>query len=158
MSFNRSWGEYKAGFGKHDENFWMGLEKIHKMTNNAPYKLRMEFKLRNGSWYSVEYDTFRVESESSNYKINVTGYSGDVYDVMNDGAIESGLHNGMNFSTYDRDNDRWSGVNCASDYAGGWWYNACGRINLNRRYDSSYDFYVSGLGDCSVSRMMMKKV
>ena len=53
------------------------------MTNSTPYKLRMEFMLTNGSWYSVEYDTFRVESEASNYKIHVTGYSGDAYDVMN---------------------------------------------------------------------------
>ena len=57
--------------------------------------------LTNGSWYSVEYDTFRVESEASNYKINVTGYSGDVDDVMNDGTIAGiWFHNGMDFSTY----------------------------------------------------------
>ena len=135
----------------------MGLEKIHKMTNSAPYKLRMEFMSRNGSWYSVEYDTFRVESEASNYKIHVTGYSGDAYDVMNYGTIaDDYFHNGMNFTTYDRDNDRWSG-NCASEYGGGWWYNACISINLNGLYDSS-GFSVSYLGRCSVSRMMMKKV
>ena len=134
----------------------MGLEKIHKMTNGAPYKLRMEFMLRNGSWYSVEYDTFRVESEASNYKIHVTGYSGDVYDVMNDGTIEGGgFHNGMSFSTYNRDNDRNQG-DCASAWGGGWWYNACYRFDLNGRY--GLQFYVIDLGPCSVSRMMIKKV
>ena len=135
----------------------MGLEKIHKMTNSAPYKLRMEFMSLKGSWYSVEYDTFRVESEASNYKIHVTGYSGDVDDVMNVGRINyGGVHNGMNFSTYDRDNDLWSGVNCASSHGGGWWYSACRQFNLNGRYGSHFD--VLGIGRCSMSRMMMKKV
>ena len=135
----------------------MGLEKVHKMTNSALFKLRMEFMLRNGWWYSVEYDTFRVESKASNYKIRVTGYSGDVYDVMNYGTIaDRWFHNGMNFSTYDRDNDRRIGYNCASSYGGGWWFNACARFTLNGRYDSSFD--VDYIGHCSLSRMMMKRV
>ena len=63
--------------------------------------------LTDGKWYSVEYDTFPVESEASNYKIHVTGYSGDVYDVMNYGSIRnSEFHNGMKFTTYDRDNEQ----------------------------------------------------
>ena len=139
----------------------MGLEKIHKMTNSAAHKLRMEFLMKNGSWYSVEYDTFRVESEASNYKIHVTGYSGDVYDVMNVGTIaDHGFHNGMNFTTYDRDNDHWRGANCASSFGGGWWHNHCRSFDLNGRYSSSKgsDFYVGNIGHCSVSRMMMKKV
>ena len=105
----------------------------------------------------MEYDIFRVESEASYYKIHVTGYSGDAHDVMNYGTIEDYyIHNGMNFTTYDRDNDRMSG-NCAFWFGGGgWWYNNCYRFNLNGRYGS--DFYVSSIGDCSVSRMMMKKV
>ena len=156
VSFNRPWIEYKAGFGRHDGNFWLGLEKVRRMTNSAPYKLRIEFMLMNGSWYSVEYDTFRVESEASHYKIHVTGYSGDVYDVMNLITIPGGgMHNGMNFTTYDRDNDRYRD-HCFSSHGGGWWYSDCYHFNLNGRYGSSFD--VVGIGLCSVSRMMMKKV
>ena len=40
------------------------------------------------------------------------------------------------FTTRDRDNDRWGGNNCASDYhRGGWWYHRCARTNLNGNYE-----------------------
>ena len=39
-------------------------------------------------------------------------------------------HNGMQFSTFDADNDNY-GDSCAYVYQGGWWYNACYRANLN---------------------------
>ena len=111
--------------------------------------------LSNGTWYSVEYDTFRVESEASNYKIHVTGYSGDVHDVMNDETVARYIHNGMNFSTYDRDNVH-GGYNCASFHGGGWWYNRCYRLTLNGQYGSYFHF--EGVSLCSLSRMMIKKV
>ena len=30
--FNRSWEEYKNGFGSVDRNFWLGNELIHRLT------------------------------------------------------------------------------------------------------------------------------
>ena len=38
---------------------------------------------------------------------------------------------GMLFSTYDQDNDGKSSGNCASTYAGGWWFNSCYAGYLN---------------------------
>ena len=155
--FNRSWEEFKVGFGSPDGNFWLGLEKVHKMTNSAPYKLRIEFMLQNGSWYSAEYDTFRVESESQYYRIHVGGYSGDLCDVMNLDHVQ----NGMNFSTYDRDNDMHGSVHCAVQGGrggGGWWYNNCVNFNLNGQYGSvDFSVYYPGWNYFSASRMMLKR-
>lgn len=44
--------------------------------------------------------------------------------------------NGRDFTTWDQDNDRWSG-NCAVDRHGGWWYNYCAYANLNGKYVGS---------------------
>ena len=43
-------------------------------------------------------------------------------------------HNNQQFSTKDRDNDKWSIVNCAVARHGAWWYGRCSFSNLNGKY------------------------
>jgi hypothetical protein len=42
-------------------------------------------------------------------------------------------NNGMQFTAFDIDRDRYGG-NCAVLDRGGWWYNVCGHANLNGEY------------------------
>ena len=44
--------------------------------------------------------------------------------------------NGMKFTTRDQDNDLWSVNNCGQ--FGGWWYNSCSHIQLNREYENLF--------------------
>jgi hypothetical protein len=47
-------------------------------------------------------------------------YTGDV--AGGDGDAGDFLHNGMKFTTYDRDNDLWNSGNNAAFLSGGWWF------------------------------------
>jgi hypothetical protein len=60
------------------------------------------------------YSKFTIQSESSNYLMSVDGYSGTAGNTLEQGATElygenrtMTIHNGMMFSTFDRDNDKW---------------------------------------------------
>ena len=46
-------------------------------------------------------------------------------------------HDGMMFSTFDRDNDLYHG-NCAQEFKGAWWYNSWHTSNLNGQYLSGH--------------------
>ncbi|CAL4060461.1 unnamed protein product, partial [Meganyctiphanes norvegica] len=66
-----------------------------------------------------------LDSAQNNYKLTVTGYTGDAGDAL------TLRHNGQAFTTYDQDNDPWSSGNCAERFKGGWWYQTCHDSNLN---------------------------
>ena len=128
--FNRSWAEFKVGFNDTRGNYWLGNELLHQLTSKGGrYKLRFDLQLVNYSWYYAEYSSFIVFSETDNYKMQVSGYSGN--------AGDNGFSylDGMMFTTYDRDNDPWISAdyndNCAVVHGGGFWYNKCTNVGVN---------------------------
>jgi len=159
LSFQRDWNDYKQGFGNWAGEYWMGLEKIYQLTTSGGWRLRLE--LKNGIdelWSDHEYDTFFIDSETNGYALHVsmTGF-GTEDDVLN--IVGPNYHNGMKFSTIDRDNDCYSG-SCASSHKGGFWYNSCYAVNLNGDYLTRFN-YIQHNGDLSTPlaacRMMMKR-
>jgi len=130
--FNRSWREYKVGFGDITGNYWLGNEILKRQTANNRYKLRFDLQQRDtGNWYYAEYNTFRVLSEADNYTLQVGGFSGNTgYDVF------SRYHNGEQFSTIDRDNDGTSSHSCAAWLGSGFWYNACAVSPVNAAHNT----------------------
>ena len=123
VGFYRNWNSYVNGFGNPRGEYWMGLDNIHCMTNNLPgTKLRVELGDWEGNSYYAEYSQFVVGDSNINYKMTVSGYSGDAGDQLS-------YHSGQTFNTYDRDSN-----NCAVTYRGGWWYHGCHAVNLNGEY------------------------
>ena len=78
----------------------------------------------------ARYNSFWIGDASSQYAIFVDGYSGDAGDSLT-------YHNGMKFSTPDRENDIWTGGNCVNYAFGSWWYRHCHHSNLNGPYSTS---------------------
>ena len=72
----------------------------------------------------------------------VAGYSGTAGDslALSRFADDKHLHNGIEFSTKDVDNDRNPSSSCAvSAGGGGWWYSYCYDANLNGVYKTPSD-------------------
>jgi len=124
--FNRSWAEYKVGFSNSRGNYWLGNDLLSQLTPTGRYKLRIDLQSRyTRRWHYAEYSTFIVQPESSNYRLEVSGYSGNAGD-------DTFRHqSGTMFSTFDRDNDELSPHNCAATYGGGFWYNNCFHCCMN---------------------------
>ncbi|KAL0979161.1 hypothetical protein UPYG_G00181500 [Umbra pygmaea] len=125
LEFFRNWRNYTAGFGEMNDEFWLGLSNLHKITAAGQYELRVDMRDKGEVAYA-QYDKFSVSEPRSRYKVHVGGYSGTAGDSMT-------YHHGRPFSTYDHDNDI-AVTNCALSYKGAFWYKNCHRVNLMGRY------------------------
>lgn len=114
-NFNRSWLDYKLGFGELDKEFWFGNDFIHKLTFDEDVELRVVLEDARGRKGWAQYSLFKVDSEEYNYNLKIGGYRG----TIKDGLLH---HNDQEFSTYDRQNDHNENVSCAATYGNGWWF------------------------------------
>nr|XP_006824888.1 PREDICTED: fibrinogen-like protein 1-like [Saccoglossus kowalevskii] len=137
VDFYRNWADYKVGFGNTDGEYWIGNDKIYRLTHQASYKLRIDLEKFDGNTSYAEYDTFWIENENNNYTLHLGQYSGTAGDAM---RIYKNL-DGQPFSTYDRDNDIFI-YNCASSWRGAWWFRACASSHLNGLYFPQVNNYM----------------
>ncbi|KAJ8033841.1 Fibrinogen-like protein A [Holothuria leucospilota] len=123
-NFQLSWSSYKRGFGQLDEDFWLGNDRIHYLTSQRNYQLRIDIIDSGNRHYRAQYNGFRIGNEGSKYRMTVLGsYSG------NAGNDAMRYHRNQPFSTHDQDNDNnyyyyscSSYGHCARLHEGGWWY------------------------------------
>lgn len=119
VDFEKDWATYQNGFGDFwNGDFFLGLDKIHKLTNEQPHELYIHIEKFNGSIYFARYNEFVISEEKDDYILSkLDGFAGNVTD-------QTGKSLNCKFSTYDRDNDVLDSANCAAEY-GPWWYNDC---------------------------------
>ncbi|XP_017038435.1 ryncolin-4-like [Drosophila kikkawai] len=127
--FYRGWEDYKRGFGQLADEFFLGLDKIHAMTNDQIQELLVLLEDYDGVRAYELYDDFKVGPESNNYTLGSLGFaSGDAGDSL-------ARQLGMMFSTKDRNNDiRTDDEECAKRFTGAWWYEKCHDSNLCGKY------------------------
>jgi len=138
-NFYRNWKPYKEGFGQIHHEHWLGNDNLNLLTSQAVLtgsEIRFELGIKGYDHrHYAKYSNFHVDAESNAYQLHISGYSaGNLGDRMS-------YHNGMKWTTQDRDNDKWAGGSCAADpndYIGAWWYNDCvssSGSSLNGPYD-----------------------
>ena len=135
--FNRSWDEFKVGFGNTSDSYWVGNDRLHQLTKDGRYRLRVDLLSKfNGLWYWAEYDSFSVGSELTDYTLFVSHYTGNAGDGMNVDGITGYNLNGAKFQTY----DRYFISRCmdTTRNIGGFWYTGsgiytCGHAVVNRQ-------------------------
>ena len=132
VDFYRNWVNYTNGFGNLSSEFWLGLEFIHRLTNESDSELRVDLLDWSSRTGYAKYPYFKIGDASTSYTLNVSGYSGNALDGLS-------LHSGWPFTTYDRDNDGYIFGNCAIKFTGAWWYTTvwrgtCHKSNLNGAY------------------------
>ncbi|XP_048395948.1 tenascin-R isoform X4 [Stegostoma tigrinum] len=123
--FARKWADYRVGFGNLEDEFWLGLDNIQKISAQTRYELRIDLRDGLESVYAT-YDRFYLSDARNLYKLRIGDYNGTAGDSLS-------YHQGRPFSTKDRDNDV-AITNCALSYKGAWWYKNCHRANLNGKY------------------------
>ncbi|XP_053178215.1 angiopoietin-related protein 3 [Scomber japonicus] len=126
VEFDQTWEDYEKGFGDLENDFWLGLKKIHSLTQQGMYILRIDLEDWKEEKHWAEY-RFSLEGPSKGYTIHLSHFSGDLTDAMANNT-------GVSFFTKDRSDDTTRNSNCARSYTGGWWFNGCGETNLNGRY------------------------
>ncbi|KAF1373408.1 hypothetical protein PFLUV_G00238560 [Perca fluviatilis] len=138
VNFYRGWDQYKKGFGNATGEYWLGLENIHLLTNNKKSELLVDMEDFEGKKAFARYSLFSVGVECD-FMLSVSGF-------INGGAGDSlSYHNGMKFSTFDRDQDN-DGGNCARSYLGAFWYNTCHYANPNGVYHWGADSTIFAVG------------
>ncbi|CAH1799952.1 unnamed protein product [Owenia fusiformis] len=124
--FDRTWIEYKNGFGSRLSEYFVGFEAILSALKRGEYMIRFDLVGWKNEHGHAEYATFSVSDENDGYKLNVTGYNFTGTSNIDD--YLSGL-NGRPFSTLD---NRKEDEQCPIYRRGPWWHGArgCGDSNL----------------------------
>ncbi|XP_019339328.1 angiopoietin-related protein 7 [Alligator mississippiensis] len=130
VNFNRTWNEYRDGFGDVNGEFWLGNANIHRMTSQGDYSLRIDMEDWSNKHKHAFYQVFSIEDEVNYYRLHVDGFSGTAEDSF------AWYHNKRSFSTPD------SGNICAEISHGGWWYHQCFFSNLNGVYYKGGRYYM----------------
>jgi hypothetical protein len=76
VDFYRGWQDYKHGFGNLTGEFWLGLEKIHKMTTNKSNELLIEVEDFSGNTRYALYSNVSIAGEADKYRLSIGSYSG----------------------------------------------------------------------------------
>ena len=78
VDFHLGWADYRRGFGYLNGEFWLGLDKINRLTKEGKNRIRVELTDTEGNTSYADYNFFAVASERVKYRLSLgTNYSGE---------------------------------------------------------------------------------
>ena len=80
-NFFRDWSDYEDGFGNFNGEFWMGLDKIHRLTKSGQIVLRVDLMDFTNTKAYAKYDSFSVAPETESYRLHVGNFTGKYFIV-----------------------------------------------------------------------------
>ncbi|XP_046861613.1 ryncolin-2-like [Xenia sp. Carnegie-2017] len=139
VNFYRGWKDYKQGFGDLKGEFWLGLDKIYRLTSARRNKLRVDLGDTSGNKTYAEHDYFAVKNENEKHQLSLgkifcVCYLEHNYRHLGTAGDSLSAHKNKSFTTKDSDNDTDVVGNCAVNAKGAWWYYYCYDSNLNGYY------------------------
>ena len=75
VNFYRGWTDYKNGFGNLNGEFWLGLDKINRLSQSGQNVLRVDLGDFDNETRYAFYKTFAVSNETEKYELTVGNYS-----------------------------------------------------------------------------------
>ena len=83
VDFYRTWSDYQLGFGDLSGEFWLGLDKIHRLTTTntrESHELRIDLSDFANTKRYAKYSSFSIGDSNSKYTLAVGGYTGNAGD------------------------------------------------------------------------------
>ena len=139
INFNQNFAAYQKGFGFLEGEYWIGLNRINQLTQSAYQHnttLRVKMCTFDEECAETRYNNFKVLGARFWYRAYITGLdpNSTAGDALGNEAPENRTAHLQRFSTFDRDEDSSSTLNCARQSYSGWWHNQCWLANLNGVY------------------------
>ncbi|XP_022805222.1 ryncolin-2-like [Stylophora pistillata] len=76
VDFYRYWDDYKYGFCDLNGEFWLGLDKIHRLTSEGNNMLRIDMEDFEENTRYAQYNMFGMTGENDKYRMSYDSYSG----------------------------------------------------------------------------------
>ncbi|EDW16823.1 ficolin-1 [Drosophila mojavensis] len=136
-NFYRTWAEYRDGFGKLNEDSFLGLENIYRLTNYQKFELFVKVVSFKGKVNWARYGDFLIGNEDESYVLKSVGEFSGTEDVLSRNVNSK-------FSTYDRESNP---NNLSQKFHGGYWYieNGLQSSNPNGKYLKHPNHYSYGM-------------
>ncbi|XP_071127200.1 fibroleukin-like [Mytilus edulis] len=171
---DKLWDDYKNGFGDVAQEHWLGNERLHQLTSNDQYELRIDLvhdEMKHRFTVFAKYKQFLIGNEDSKYTLTIGNFTGNkVPAIITLNGLQDLFERQTKFTTPDMNNIDNNSENCAEFESldegkrGGWWFfPKCETSYLNGPYRNgmlwSYmNFYNRHTWFMRESRMMIRRL